>query len=109
MKKPAKQYAVEQLPREVAELVEASQCQRVVLTRNGVPFALIVGIEHKDEEDLQLEASPEFWQMIAESRCETGTVSLENFTAGLEAEEKFAGNRAAEARAEHDPAQEDRA
>ena len=91
------------LPREVIELVDASQRQRVVLTRNGVPFALIVGVENKDEEDLQLEASPEFWRMIADRRRETTSVSLEEFTAELEAAEKLAGNGAAESRAEPHP------
>ncbi len=91
MKQTARQFAVEQLPRELAELVEAAQCERVVLTRNGAPYALIVGVEHKDQEDLQLETSPEFWQMIAERRRETHSIPLEEFMAGLEADEKRVG------------------
>ncbi len=38
---------------------------------------LIVGIENKDEEDVQLESSPEFWEMIEERRREAG-VRLED-------------------------------
>jgi hypothetical protein len=105
MKESAKQYTVEQLPREVAELVAASQRQRVVLTRNGAPFALIVGIENKDEENLELMASPAFWRMIAESRRETDAVPLEEVIAELEAEEnKLGGASTNEARAEGDTA-----
>jgi hypothetical protein len=87
MKGFAKKYPVEQLPQDVAELVEASQRRRVVLTRNGVPYALIVGIEHKDQEDLQLEADPEFWRMIEERRREP-TRPLEDIKADLFADEE---------------------
>jgi hypothetical protein len=79
--------ALEQLPREIAELFEAAQKRRVVITRNGVPFALIVGVENKDEEDLNLEFDPAFWRMIQERRKETDYVTLEEFEASLEAEE----------------------
>jgi len=55
---------------------------RLVVTRNGRPFALVVGIENKDQEDLQLEASSEFWQMIGQRRLEP-TVRLRHLKAGL--------------------------
>lgn len=92
-----KQVAIEQLPAEIAELMQAAQGQRVVVTRNGQPFALIVGVENKDEEDLELEFSPEFWRMIEERRREPGTVSLEEVKAELEAEEKRGLNKEASA------------
>ena len=63
-----KQVALEQLPPDIAELIVAAQNQRVVVTRNGQPYALLVGVENKDEEDLQLEFSPDFWRMIEERR-----------------------------------------
>jgi hypothetical protein len=44
--------ALEQLPRDVAELFETAQRRRVVVTRNGVPFVLIVGVANNDQEDL---------------------------------------------------------
>jgi hypothetical protein len=71
--------ALEQLPPDVAELFENAQRRRVVVTRNGVPFALIVGVANKDDEDLQLEFDPEFWRMIQERRRETNYVTLEEF------------------------------
>jgi antitoxin (DNA-binding transcriptional repressor) of toxin-antitoxin stability system len=104
MRYVTKSFAVEQLPREVAELVEAAQRQRVVLTRNGAPYALIVGIENKDAEDLELEASPEFWRMIEERRREP-TVPLEQVLAEIEAEEKLGAGTDGEARPNRDLAE----
>ena len=63
-----RQVALEQLPQDISEMFVAAQRQRVLITRDGQPFALIVGVEHKDDEDLQLEASPAFWRMIEERR-----------------------------------------
>jgi hypothetical protein len=45
-----------------------------------------VGIENKDEEDVRLEASPEFWQMIDERR-RCPTVSLKDLEAELFSED----------------------
>jgi hypothetical protein len=84
--------AFEQLPREIAELFETAQSRRVVVTRNGAPFALIVGVNNKDDEDLQLEFDPAFWRMIQERRKETECVSLEEFKASLGAEENGSGS-----------------
>jgi antitoxin (DNA-binding transcriptional repressor) of toxin-antitoxin stability system len=83
-----KRIALEQLPREIAELIVSAQHERVVITRDGQPYALIVGVENKDEEDLQLEFSPEFWRMIEERRRETASVPLKDIMAELEAEEQ---------------------
>ena len=48
-----KRVALEQLPQEIAELFVFAQHERVVITRDGQPYALIVGVENKDEEDLE--------------------------------------------------------
>jgi len=45
-----------------------AQPERVVLTRNGKPIALIVGVEGMDEEQLQLGSSDRFWQLITKRR-----------------------------------------
>lgn len=92
-----KQIGIEQLPAEIAELMQAAQGQRVIVTRNGQPFALIVGVENKDEEELELEFSPTFWRMIEERRREPGSVSLEAIKAELEAEEKRCRDKEASA------------
>lgn len=48
--------------------VNDAQHERVVITRNGKPVALIVGIEGMDEEQLLLGSSDKFWQFINERR-----------------------------------------
>jgi antitoxin (DNA-binding transcriptional repressor) of toxin-antitoxin stability system len=48
--------------------VNEAQQERVMLTRDGHPIALVVGVDGMDEEQVQLSSSPEFWKLIAESR-----------------------------------------
>ncbi len=48
--------------------VTDAQHERLVITRNGKPVALIVGVEGMDEEQLQLSSSVKFWQLIAKRR-----------------------------------------
>ncbi len=48
--------------------ISEAQNERVVITRNGQPVALIVGIEGLDTEQLQLGSSDKFWRMITERR-----------------------------------------
>jgi prevent-host-death family protein len=52
----------------LAICVREAQHGQVVVTRNGVPVALVVGIEGLDEEQVQYGSSDEFWLMIAERR-----------------------------------------
>jgi prevent-host-death family protein len=48
--------------------IKEAQHERVVITRNGKPVALIIGVEGMDEEQLQLGSSDKFWKLIAERR-----------------------------------------
>lgn len=50
--------------------VNDAQRERVVITRNGKPVALIVGVEGMDEEQLQLASSDRFWRLVAERRAQ---------------------------------------
>ena len=50
--------------------VRDAQQERVIITRNGSPVALIVGVQGLDEEQLRLSSSPEFWELIARRRGE---------------------------------------
>jgi antitoxin (DNA-binding transcriptional repressor) of toxin-antitoxin stability system len=50
--------------------VRDAQRERVVVTRDGVPVALVVGVEGLDEEQVELGASDEFWTLMAERRRE---------------------------------------
>ena len=48
--------------------VREAKGERVVVTRNGVPVALVVGVEGLDEEQVELGCSDEFWRLIVERR-----------------------------------------
>ncbi len=66
---------VRELQKHVRGCVKASQRGRVVVTRHGVPTALIIGVEGTDWETLALQTNPAFWRMIEKRRSEK-TVSL---------------------------------
>lgn len=50
--------------------VEDAQSERVVLTRDGMPVAVVVGVAGMDEEQLQLGRSDRFWKLVAARRRE---------------------------------------
>ncbi len=52
----------------LSECVRAAQEDRVVITRNGKPVALIVGVEGMDLEQLELGNSKRFWELIKQCR-----------------------------------------
>ncbi|GMU20710.1 MAG: hypothetical protein AMXMBFR13_08060 [Phycisphaerae bacterium] len=46
--------------------VREAQNDRVLVTRGGLPVALVVGIEGLDEEQIGLGSSEQFWKLISE-------------------------------------------
>jgi antitoxin (DNA-binding transcriptional repressor) of toxin-antitoxin stability system len=48
--------------------IKNAQQERIVITRNGKPVALIVGVEGMDKEQLQLGSSDKFWKLIEKRR-----------------------------------------
>lgn len=50
--------------------VTDAQHERIVLTREGKPIALIVGVAGMDEEQLQLGSSEKFWTLIEGRRAQ---------------------------------------
>ncbi len=50
--------------------VKDAQHEQIILTRDGRPVALVVGVEGMDEEELQLGSSDKFWKLISERRSE---------------------------------------
>ena len=67
--------------------VRESQGDRVLVTRGGRPVAMMVGLAGLDEEQLQLGASDNFWQLIT-ARRKQPTVSraeLERMAAARDA------------------------
>ncbi len=51
-----------------ARTLEAAKKDVVIVTRNGKPVAAIQAIDDDDIEDLLLERSPRFWDMINRAR-----------------------------------------
>jgi hypothetical protein len=54
----------------LATCVEQAQNEGVVITRNGSPIALIVGLEGLDLEQIYYGQSDEFWKLIKERRAQ---------------------------------------
>lgn len=50
--------------------INEAERERVVVTRNGKPVALVVSVRGMDEEQLQLGSSDKFWRLIAERRAQ---------------------------------------
>jgi antitoxin (DNA-binding transcriptional repressor) of toxin-antitoxin stability system len=48
--------------------VQDAQQERVVITREGKPVALIIGVEGLDVEQLELGSNPRFWTLIEARR-----------------------------------------
>lgn len=71
-----KTVSVRDLQKRVRHCVNASQRDRVVVTRHGAPAALIIGVVGSDWETLALQTNPSFWRLIEQRRKES-TISLE--------------------------------
>ncbi len=50
--------------------VKDAQHEQIILTRDGKPVALVVGVERIDDEVVQLGSSDTFWKLISERRSE---------------------------------------
>ena len=48
--------------------VRKAQHEEIVITRNGKPVALVVGVAGLDEEQLEFGSDPEFWKLITKRR-----------------------------------------
>src|SRR6266508_390608 len=48
--------------------VSDAQHERIVITRDGKPVALVVGVEGLDAEQLELGSSAKFWELITQRR-----------------------------------------
>lgn len=80
-----KTISVRDLQKHVRRCVRTSQKDRVVVTRHGVPTALLIGVEGADWETLAIQTNPSFWKMIEKRRAEP-TVSLEAMRKFIEAQ-----------------------
>jgi len=75
------------LQKKVKECMDISQEDQVVITRHGKPAAVLVGVEGRDWEDLVLQTSPAFWQLI-EDRRKQRTISLTELKTRLKKRKK---------------------
>ena len=57
--------------------LDEAQHERVLITRNGKPSAIVIGVEGHDFEDVLLMSNPKFWEMIEASRKDPTTYSME--------------------------------
>ncbi len=75
------------LQKKVKECMDISQEDQVVITRHGKPAAVLVGVEGRDWEDLVLQTSPTFWQLI-EDRRKQRTISITELKTRLKKRKK---------------------
>ena len=54
----------------LGQCLDDAQHDRVVITRDGKPVALIVSVEGLDEEQLELGSSDTFWNLMTERRTQ---------------------------------------
>lgn len=48
--------------------ISEAQRDKVIITENNKPVAVIIGVAGMDEEQLQLSTSDRFWKLMAERR-----------------------------------------
>lgn len=63
-----KQLTLKQLSEQLQDSVRSAQQEQILITENGEPIALLVGLENIDLEEWDLQLSPEFWQTISHRR-----------------------------------------
>jgi prevent-host-death family protein len=78
-----KTITVRELQKSIKEAVDSAQEDRVIVTRRGVPAAVLVGVEGKDWETVVLETSSAFWYLIEKRRRES-TLSTEELERSFE-------------------------
>lgn len=76
---------VRNLQKNIRHCVSESQDDRIVITRNGKPAALIIGVEGADWESLVFQTSKSFWKMI-ETRRKEKTISVKEMKKLIERE-----------------------
>jgi hypothetical protein len=82
-----KTIAIENLEKDLESLIRAAPKSRVLLTRNGQPFAFVSDASNYDWEDIGYMTDPEFCKMIAQRRKEKA-VPFKQVLAELEEKEK---------------------
>src|SRR5208283_4265693 len=63
-----KEISFESFARDPGGFLHAAQAERLLVTKEGKPLVVLVGVENKDQEDWDLENSPDFWRLIEQRR-----------------------------------------
>jgi len=79
-----KTISVRELQKRIRSVVDTAQRDEVVITRNGQPIAVVVGIEGADWETVAVETSRSFWKEITRRRDQE-TISLAEIRRRMEA------------------------
>ena len=61
----------------LSAVLEEANSERVLITKNGRPAAVVIGVEGHDTEEVMLVSNPTFWAMIEESRRRDRTLTSE--------------------------------
>ena len=86
-----KTISVRDLQKRIRSVMEAAQNDQVVITRNGQPIAVVVGVEGADWETLAVETSRSFWKEIA-LRRDQETISFAEIRKRLQASSRVNGS-----------------
>lgn len=65
-----KVVAIKEAKAKLSGYCDEAQRQRVLITRHGKPFALVIGVEGQDLEHVMTASNPDFWRLIEERRRE---------------------------------------
>jgi prevent-host-death family protein len=57
-------------------VLQSSQKERILISRDGKPCAVLVGVEDYDAEDLRMATSPDFSRMIRQRRSQGKSIPL---------------------------------
>jgi prevent-host-death family protein len=71
-----KKTTLESFTSDPGHFLEEARSERILVTKNGRPMAVVMGVDEMDEEDIGYATSPEFWRMIEERRRQP-TIPLE--------------------------------
>lgn len=82
-----KTISVRELQKDIRKTMILSQDDQVVVTRNGKPAAVLVGVEGQDWETVVLETSRPFWDMIRKRRGQR-TITMKEMRRRLAARQK---------------------
>jgi hypothetical protein len=77
-----KEISVENFARNPESFLRAAQLERLLVTEQGRPLVVLVGVENKDLEDWDLENSRDFWGLIEQRRARP-TLPLKDLKASL--------------------------